>query len=95
MELAHDLGGAGVAGADRALEPLGAVLQLLEIGVAGKTAGWHCGLLSQWPGVRNLGPERRRADDEKLGLLRWASPFPRIGGDLLACADHNPVALVV
>ena len=68
MELAHDLGGAGVAGADRALERLGAVPQLLDVGVAGKTAGWHCGLLSHWPGVRNLGPERRR------GRLREASP---------------------
>ena len=45
MELAHDLGSAGVVGADGSLEPLGAVLQLLEVGVAGKTAGWHCGVL--------------------------------------------------
>ena len=66
MELANDLGRAGVAGADGALKRLGAVLKLLEIGVARKTVGWHCGLLSPWPGVRNLGPERRRAGSEKL-----------------------------
>ena len=38
---------------------------------------------------RNLGPERRRAGNEKLQPLRWASPFPRTGGDLLAAFDHN------
>ena len=59
VELAHDLGCAGVAGADRALEGLGALLELLEVGVAGKTAGWHTGLLSPGPGVRNRRPERR------------------------------------
>jgi hypothetical protein len=46
VELAHDLGGAGVAGADSTLKSLRAVPQLLDVGVARKTAGWHCGLLS-------------------------------------------------
>jgi hypothetical protein len=55
MQLAHDLGSAGVAGADGSLEPLGAVLQLLEVGVAGKTAGWHLAscfsiMLVRWAG---------------------------------------------
>jgi len=46
VELAHDLRRASVAGAHRTLKRLGAFPQLLEIGVAGKTAGWHKGLLS-------------------------------------------------
>ena len=40
MELVDDLGSASIAGSDRSLERLGAVLQLLEIRVTGKTAGW-------------------------------------------------------
>ncbi len=41
MELVDDVGSAGIAGPDRTLKRLGAVLQLLEVGIAGKTAGWH------------------------------------------------------
>jgi putative endonuclease len=44
VKLAHDFGGAGVTGADRALKRLGAVAELLEVGVAWKTAGWHRGV---------------------------------------------------
>jgi hypothetical protein len=40
---------AGIAGANSALKRLGALPQLLEVGVAGKTAGWHKGLLSPSP----------------------------------------------
>ena len=59
MELIDDLGRAGIAGPDGALEGLGALLELLEVRVARKTARWHKGLLSPEPEVRNLGPERR------------------------------------
>jgi len=41
MKLIGNVGSAGVAGPDRTLKRLGAVLQLLEVGIAGKTAGWH------------------------------------------------------
>jgi hypothetical protein len=46
MKLAHDLSRAGIVSADRALKRLGAVSQLLQVGITGKTAGWHVGLLS-------------------------------------------------
>src|SRR6202044_3917363 len=39
----------------RALKRLRAVLELFQVGVAGKTAGWHRGLLSPEPRVRNQG----------------------------------------
>jgi hypothetical protein len=41
MELVHDVGSAAVAGPHRTLKRLGAVLQMLDVGIAGKTAGWH------------------------------------------------------
>ena len=41
MELVDDVGSTGVARPDRPPKRLGALLQLLEVGVAGKTAGWH------------------------------------------------------
>ena len=55
MELAHDINSANITGADSARERLGAILQLLEAGVTGKTAGWHEVLLSKRPGVRISG----------------------------------------
>src|SRR6201999_3230789 len=55
MKLVDETGGAGVTGANRALKRLPSVLELLEVGVTGKSAGWHRGLLSPEPGVRNLG----------------------------------------
>ena len=55
MKLAHDLSGAGIAGADRTPKRLGAVAQLLQVGITGKTAGWHVGLLSDLPDVRCSG----------------------------------------
>src|SRR5205823_7443671 len=68
VELAHDLGRAGIAGAHRALEGLRALLELLEVGIAGKTAGWHEGLLSPEPGVRSHRPERRHRPQTQLCL---------------------------
>src|ERR1700733_6792464 len=68
VELVDDLSGAGVAGADRALERLRALLELLEVGVAGKTAGWHKGLLSPGPRVRSLRRERRTDHDHNHNL---------------------------
>ena len=86
VELVDDLGSAGVAGADCPLERLRAVLQLLEIGIAGKTAGWHKGLLFT-PGVRNLEagketPTKHRQDSGGLRPLR---------GPVAPCAptDHT------
>ena len=84
MKLANDFGGAGIPGADGALKRPGAVLQLLEICVARKTAGWHVGLLSHWPRVRNLGRKGDRPATRTANLVRWASPFPRTGGALSA-----------
>jgi hypothetical protein len=43
VELIDDLGSARIAGADCSLKRLGAVLQLLEVGIAGKIAGWLAG----------------------------------------------------
>ncbi len=83
VKLADDRGSAGIAGTDRALKRLRALLELLEVGVAGKTAGWHKGLLSPRPGVRNHGLERRTLTNTTIAG-RWASPFPRTGGALRA-----------
>jgi len=49
VELVDDRGGAGISGADRALKRLRAVSELLEVGVAGKTAGWHRASFHQGP----------------------------------------------
>src|SRR5947209_20439494 len=69
MELAHDLRSAGITAADSTRERLSAVLQLLEVGVTGKTAGWHDGLLSQWPGVRI---SSRKGDWPEMSTTRLA-----------------------
>jgi hypothetical protein len=41
MELTHELNSVGIAGANRTLERLRPLFQLLEVGVTGKTAGLH------------------------------------------------------
>src|SRR6202008_3589295 len=82
VELVDDSRRAGVTGADRALEALRAVAKLLEIGIARKAAGWHKGLLSPRPGVRNHRPERRHRPQPQQRRSRWASPFPRTGNAL-------------
>ena len=64
MELTHDLSGAGIAGADRSLKRLSAVSQLFQVGITGKTAGGHLGLLSYLPDVRMLGPRKETGQNE-------------------------------
>jgi hypothetical protein len=49
MELADNIGSAGIAGAHRPLKRLRTVLQVLDVGIAGKTTGWHRGLPFRGP----------------------------------------------
>src|SRR5947209_14609531 len=91
MELAHDLRSAGITAADSTRERLSAVLQLLEVGVTGKTAGWHDGLLSQWPGVRISGRKGDWPEMSTTGRPGGLRPF-RGPGAPCAPADHKPLA---
>jgi len=81
MELADDLGRAGVTGADRALKGLGAVLQLLEIGVAPEDRG-----VALWPPFTLARSPHSRAGKE-TGREREAGTCS--GG---LCPFRGPVA---
>jgi hypothetical protein len=89
VELVDEPRGAGVTGTDPALKRLRAVLELREVGVAGKTAGWHKGLLSPEPGVRNQGRKGEPTTNHNPSSAGGLRPFR---GPAAPCAhsDHNP-----